>query len=269
MGIRFYCPHCDRRLHVKEFLAGRRGICPHCDEGIMIPNESSIAGEDDEGGEERASATVAPPGTDPAPPRRDAGAGRAGRESVAKGTAGHRSRESNAAAGAAERSDVLGDVAIELVTIGDPNDPVDAAPHLLWYVRPVTGGQYGPADGTTLRRWLGEGRVAADTLVWQEGWDEWREARLVFEGAFGTPPTPPAPKPPAAVREPSRGTSAGRDTYGQDRTIGPLDPAKEKLLDYRLRRSRSQGRQWLAVVLLGLLCVGLVVLLGFVLRQSF
>ncbi|MEC8590047.1 MAG: hypothetical protein VXZ15_00705, partial [Planctomycetota bacterium] len=41
MGIRFFCPHCDRRLHVKDFLAGKKGICPHCDEGILIPREST------------------------------------------------------------------------------------------------------------------------------------------------------------------------------------------------------------------------------------
>jgi hypothetical protein len=37
MGIRFTCPN-GHKLHVKEFLAGRKGICPQCGTKILIPN---------------------------------------------------------------------------------------------------------------------------------------------------------------------------------------------------------------------------------------
>jgi len=36
MGIRFSCPN-GHYLHVKSFLAGKRGICPHCDVRFEIP----------------------------------------------------------------------------------------------------------------------------------------------------------------------------------------------------------------------------------------
>jgi hypothetical protein len=36
MGIRFSCPN-GHHLHVKSFLAGKRGICPHCDVRFEIP----------------------------------------------------------------------------------------------------------------------------------------------------------------------------------------------------------------------------------------
>ena len=36
MGIRFTCPS-GHQLHVKTFLAGKRGVCPHCGAKFVIP----------------------------------------------------------------------------------------------------------------------------------------------------------------------------------------------------------------------------------------
>ena len=36
MGIRFTCPS-GHKLHVKAFLAGKRGVCPHCGAKFVIP----------------------------------------------------------------------------------------------------------------------------------------------------------------------------------------------------------------------------------------
>ena len=47
---------------------------------------------------------------------------------------------------------------------------------LVWYVRPPSGGQFGPATGDIMRQWLQEGRITPDTLVWREGWRDWRDA---------------------------------------------------------------------------------------------
>ncbi len=49
-----------------------------------------------------------------------------------------------------------------------------------WFVRPPSGGQFGPATAEILRTWLAEGRLTADTLLWREGWQDWREASEVF-----------------------------------------------------------------------------------------
>jgi hypothetical protein len=38
MGIRFTCPN-GHKLHVKSFLAGKRGVCPQCGAKILIPLE--------------------------------------------------------------------------------------------------------------------------------------------------------------------------------------------------------------------------------------
>ncbi|MBN2474244.1 MAG: DUF4339 domain-containing protein [Pirellulales bacterium] len=50
----------------------------------------------------------------------------------------------------------------------------------VWYVRPASGGQFGPASGEVMRTWLDEGRVGVDSLVWREGWRDWQEAAEVF-----------------------------------------------------------------------------------------
>ena len=62
----------------------------------------------------------------------------------------------------------------------EPPDPIADAPEMIWYIRPPTGGQFGPAPGEMMRTWLGEGRVSADSLVWREGWHDWQEAGTVF-----------------------------------------------------------------------------------------
>lgn len=48
MGIRFQCPS-GHKLHVKTFLAGKRGICPHCGAKFTIPEptEAESAGNGD------------------------------------------------------------------------------------------------------------------------------------------------------------------------------------------------------------------------------
>jgi hypothetical protein len=64
--------------------------------------------------------------------------------------------------------------------VPEPADPIAEAPEMIWYVRPPSGGQFGPASGDLMRTWLGEGRVSDDSLVWREGWRDWQEAGLVF-----------------------------------------------------------------------------------------
>jgi hypothetical protein len=61
-----------------------------------------------------------------------------------------------------------------------PSNVLDEAPDAIWYVRPPTGGQYGPAKGDVLRRWIAEGRVSEEALVWREGWADWQLAGPVL-----------------------------------------------------------------------------------------
>jgi len=82
-----------------------------------------------------------------------------------------------------------------------PGDPIAEAPNAVWYVRPPSGGQYGPARGDVMRKWIAEGRVSSDSLVWREGWTDWRDAGHLFP-TLATPASAPAstaaPGPAAA-----------------------------------------------------------------------
>gem|GEM_PF-1942329 len=77
-------------------------------------------------------------------------------------------------------------------------DAIDEAPGAVWYVRPPSGGQFGPAAGDTMRSWVDGGRVTANSLVWRAGWPEWRSAAATFPklaqagGAWGAAPPAPA-----------------------------------------------------------------------------
>ena len=70
-------------------------------------------------------------------------------------------------------------------------DPIAEAPAAIWYVRPPTGSQYGPARGDVMRKWIVEGRVSSDSLVWRGGMTGWTPARQTAELAGLFPPPPP------------------------------------------------------------------------------
>ncbi len=56
MGIRLFCPN-GHKVHVKSFLAGKRGICPRCGEKFDIPSNPDIASDD--GGEDEIAISPA------------------------------------------------------------------------------------------------------------------------------------------------------------------------------------------------------------------
>ena len=102
----------------------------------------------------------------------------------------------------------------------EPADPINEAPEMIWYVRPPSGGQFGPASGDLMRTWLSEGRVSADSLVWREGWRDWQEAGSVFPKLRSnqivdfletTPVVTVAAAPPAHVHRPKPRRSSDRN----------------------------------------------------------
>ena len=98
-----------------------------------------------------------------------------------------------AAGRAVSPADPAGPAPAEPVTaaVSPAADPLAEAGDVVWYVRPGSGGQFGPAGNEVMRSWLQQGRVGADSLVWREGWPDWRQAGKVFSqlGA-GQPDSP-------------------------------------------------------------------------------
>ena len=69
------------------------------------------------------------------------------------------------------------------------------------------GTEYGPIDRATLEAWAGEGRLPAETLVWQEGTPEWIVLEEALAETAAGPSAEPLPTPPtvaaAAAWEPT------------------------------------------------------------------
>ncbi|KAA1262568.1 hypothetical protein LF1_51350 [Rubripirellula obstinata] len=227
MGIRFACHVCAKQLNIKEELAGKRGICPACSSKFRIPKQNA----------ERSLAIEDPPK-----------AAVASKAPVSEKSAASAKSAAAAAAAAAP------DVEIDLIS----SDP-DAT----WYVRPPSGGQYGPADGDVLRSWIGEGRVAATALLWRDGWPNWRSASEVLPGLSDRSPkkdpgSATAPAPPQATQQPvsepvfaeSRSGSVSGTDHAKSATIAET-PNLSGRSDVGTARRQKNGKRifWIGTLL--------------------
>src|SRR5262245_51455506 len=122
MGIKFHCPN-GHKLNVKSFLAGKKGVCPKCGTKVRIPVASEAALADAELEESDAS------------------------EDPAKSNGSGGSATVRAPAVSAAPAEAV----VAAVGSDGTNDPIAEAPAAIWYVRPPTGGQYGPAKGDIMR----------------------------------------------------------------------------------------------------------------------
>lgn len=162
MGIRFYCPN-GHKLNVKDFQAGRNGICPFCGSKMQIPLES----------------------TRPSSHRRQSQSQEGGGEDTADSEVTVDEMDSPTVAAAAPPPDHTRTPSAEAApstatSPAEAADPLAEAGEVVWYVRPTSGGQFGPANADCMRNWLAEGRIAVETLVWHEGWRDWQNAGDVF-----------------------------------------------------------------------------------------
>ena len=236
MGIKFRCPECDKKLHVKAFLAGKRGICPHCGGKVRIPLASTSPGgrapTETRSASKSRSAAVKPAAPDAA-------------VAVQQGTT------PNVMTPPAKESDAA--------RAEPAADPIGESPDAVWYVRPPSGGQYGPAGAALMRRWLDEGRIAPEALVWREGWPDWQPATVVFPS-----PEPEPVEPTVAESDlpPAAGTaeSSGRlDLGATTRATRPRNRPASK---------SKYGRNVAVISILTVLCLVLLAALVYVLYNQ-
>ena len=186
MGIKFLCPN-GHKLHVKTFLSGKRAICPKCGARVVVPAEPTSVIES------------------------EIASGFDGSSSAILETASHLNPP--APLPEFERAKAVAATATATLPTASPStapssDPIDESPSAVWYVRPATGGQFGPASGEIMRAWITEGRIGASSLVWRAGWEEWRAASAIFPqlGALlASPGVNVAPPRPAASAAASPG----------------------------------------------------------------
>ncbi|MCA9226143.1 MAG: DUF4339 domain-containing protein [Planctomycetales bacterium] len=310
MGIKFICDSCTKKLNVKSFLAGKRGVCPHCGCSVNIPLESqvgrgaklaaAISPDDDqdeaetpiaiEGGASNpngAAESVATvglartaigslPTAETVPNAVVASvngatqsAGSSGGTAVAAAPLAGTVPTAAPFAAAPMATPVSSPMAIA-AAVTPARDPISEAPHAVWYVQPPTGGRYGPANGEIMRRWIAEGRVSSDSLVWRDGWPEWRMARVAFPSLGGAPTAPPSSPPPL----PNTG-SGGANSMSSPVPVfassavsgGPSSTSSGGKTPVHPRR-RSNSTLLFAVITLCLLTIVLLVALVFVLKSG-
>lgn len=261
MGIKFLCPN-GHKMNVKAFLAGKRGKCPKCGASVRIPQETPAS----DSGEDLLAETGQPEAVQPA------------RSGVAVATSPAVAAVAIPQAVPAFRPVLPASVpAIPTVPAISPGyqpagpavmpgpqpvaaplpmgvDPISQAPSSIWYVRPPSGGQYGPARGDIMRKWVSEGRVSGDSLVWREGFPEWQTAGQLFPSLAGVGAPVAAAGPPPVPAEAAE--------------VPKVTRAVRKLNAYEARKSQGNGMAIAILIVLGVICVALVVGLAVVLSQG-
>jgi GYF domain 2 len=211
MGIHFACHSCGKRLNIKRDLAGKRGVCPQCDTRFRIPLQDSETSIPVEG----SSDDVA-------------------------------SKSDGRPNSSAPQTPITASTTAQAKTSFAILDVDDDA---TWYVRPPTGGQYGPASTVMLRQWIDEGRVTASSLLWRDGWPQWRTASESLPEFAETLRNSEAP-PSTPVQTPSKTASmdATPTSFSGDATLGT-------------ERRQTQLRRTMMIASLVGLIVGLVAIL--------
>jgi hypothetical protein len=204
MGIRFSCHACAKPLNIKSELAGRRGICPQCNTRFRIPVSDAEFSTPIE--ESRSAQT----------PPHDRSAGTAGGHSdpaVAAAETSNRAQNDRSAqtekpVAAAEVARIRPAAAGQSATVERPTPHGEglSVHSATWYVRPPSGGQYGPATSDVLQTWIAEGRVARTALLWRDGWPQWREAGEAL--------------PEIAESLPAAAAGAAQDVFGDSSAAG-------------------------------------------------
>ena len=71
--------------------------------------------------------------------------------------------------------------------------PPPPAEPTAWYIRPASGGQFGPASDEVFAQWIAEARVSADSWVWRNGWADWKAGGDAIREFNSRSPVAPAP----------------------------------------------------------------------------
>jgi hypothetical protein len=160
MGIRFKCHHCQAPLNIKTELANKRGVCPQCQGKFRIPSESqghSLSLD-------QSASTLSNP-----TPIAESDLARSGAKKL-------------------ERKQVSGvslpSQATETDASSDTPNRDSHAGELLYFVRPPSGGEYGPANKMTIELWIAQRRITGETLICQIGSSQWKKAKEVFAAHF-------------------------------------------------------------------------------------
>lgn len=254
MGIKFLCPN-GHKLNVKSFLSGKKAICPQCGARVIVPTESAMPADG-----AVPAAHAAPAVAESAPVRHQSGAA----DTAAAGPLD--ALLDDDAIEALEAPELTAGLQTDARPAAQPSalstDAIAEAPGAVWYVRPATGGQYGPASADIMRNWLQQGRVSASSLVWHAPWPEWRSAAATFPelgpapGVTSRPPLPYNGTPPAGMPagQVVQTVDAGPPEVNASPTVPPLAQAS------RNRRRKNDASLIFSAILLAISLILVIVL---------
>jgi hypothetical protein len=262
MGIHFSCHLCNHSLHVKDFQAGKRGKCPNCNGSFRIPakdSDFSLALEESLSG--GASTLVAEPKSMLASKSKAQGRSSSNvpvMDPISDSRSDHYTTETTSKFRQETKSDAA--------KTSPPAPVSDIPPSLMpalearWFVRPPSGGQYGPAPTRLLVEWIAERRVTADSLLWSEGMSQWQSAIQALPELFSNSPadlslpsvsaTPLAPSIPTCPSPPVGSMESLASELIEEASSASVAASKGH---NAIKKRRLQRQKWL--VLCGLLIV--------------
>lgn len=234
MGIRFLCESCLERLNVKAEQAGKRGKCPHCGDTILIPLESTIVARRRKSAPDNSDAqpTVQFSKTQPFEPDELNDQANSSPDCSPAATIDNFSIPSNNDDGDSDdsislTSDTPPAEGHDSFLLGKPKnpavgpnseDPIEAAPDQIWYVRHPRKREVGPVSGIVLRKMLDDGEISAGSYVWRGDWQDWEKIASVFPGR-AIPETGSGSSNPGKTK---RGFNLDRPATGKPNRLGLL-----------------------------------------------
>jgi hypothetical protein len=282
MGIRFSCHLCNHPLHVKDYQASKRGKCPKCQGAFRVPPKDadfSLAID-----ESASSIQPANLGKPLAPSDSKIVAATAKPKAATEPKPQVQARAKNPPASTPKPAPEAN---------GHPSMPPSLLPLIdsRWYVRPPSGGQYGPATTQMLMDWIAEKRVTADALLWREGLDSWLSARELVPESFGgssalgiddppppavakptspTTKTPTAKTPTASIAPtvPANGPATGPASRVASDPVQPAVPLAKNQAAIAAKKKKQVKRQWMILGFLATMALCLASALIFILTRG-
>jgi hypothetical protein len=278
---------CNQPLHVKDFQAGKRGKCPKCQGSFRVPakdSDFSLAVEESAAipviGKSTAQSKLKSKGSsvlDAKMPEKKPLA-----KSVSPPRPDPRSVSTESASVQSTSQIKPKDTLTQKPAEKPTEKPLEAdaltMPASLlplldvrWFVRPPSGGQYGPATTQMLLDWIGQKRVTADSLLWREGLTTWVSARELVPEPFGGQSSsgnavshdirPPVPAPPTIA--PSSTTSVASTN-----PITTLGGAASNKAAIAMKKKKQLKQQWIVLGFLVTIAICLVIALFVILTRG-
>lgn len=253
MGIHFACHHCNHSLHVKDFQGGKRGRCPECKAPFRIPlkDASHSLALDDSPVNPDAMLTFSTSSRTAKTSKKSSSVISVETDVPTKNRSEKSARPKKSTAANQKQSNVdpplRAPIDNNLPALAEKEMPAALSVSLdaKWFVRPPSGGQFGPASPQLLMEWIAERRVTSDSFLWCEGMPQW-QAAIDLIPEFVSPVTR---KPPASMEASMAGSEQTTTNVGDVLSLESAGTVASGLV--KKKREQKRRQQLTAVVSLG------------------